>query len=58
MVTNKLIRDALYQQDMRLWQLGNLIGKSEATITRMMRTELPMEQQKQIVALITAQHSE
>ncbi len=49
---NKLIRDALSKKGMFLYQLGTLLNVSEATITRMMREELPEKEQQRIVKLI------
>ena len=49
---NRLIRDALYRCDRSLYYLGSVLGVSESTVTRMMRDELPEEEQKRIVQLI------
>lgn len=49
---NKLIRNALSATNMKQWQLGALMGVSEATIYRMLREELPEDKQKEIVERI------
>lgn len=49
---NQIIREALFKNNKPLYWLGSVLGKSEMTITRMMRTELPIAEQKQIAKLI------
>lgn len=49
---NQAIRNALKECGMYQWQLAKLLNISEATITRKMRTELPQEEQKKIIAQI------
>ena len=49
---NQTIRDALTKQGLFLYQLGKILNVSEATITRMMREELPEPEQRRIVKLI------
>ena len=49
---NMSIRNALAERKMPLWQLAVLAGVSEPTIVRWMRTELPEERQKELIALI------
>ncbi|MCR5235529.1 MAG: hypothetical protein K6E53_16740 [Lachnospiraceae bacterium] len=49
---NKAIRDALAKQGLFLYQLGKILNVSEATVTRMMREELPEPEQRRIVNLI------
>lgn len=51
---NKVIRDALAQHNLPLWYLEMILGKSGSSITRMMRKELPEDEQKRIVKLIKA----
>lgn len=45
---NKEIRDALDAHKMKQWQLADLLGISEFTLTRWLRKELT-EQQKEII---------
>ena len=49
---NKRVRDELVKNQMFLWELAKLIGVSEATITRMMREELPDARQDELIELI------
>ncbi len=49
---NKAIREALAKRGLFMYQLGKLLNVSEATITRMMRDELPEQEQRRIVKLI------
>lgn len=49
---NILIRTACEKHGCPLWFLGDMLGISEASVTRMMRRELPKEEQKRIVQLI------
>lgn len=42
----------MLEKDLKQWQLGKLLGKSEATIYRMLRDELPEEEQDHIIELI------
>ncbi len=49
---NLTIRKTLQAKGLRLWQLGVVLGKSEPSITRMMRSELPAEEQQRICSLI------
>ena len=49
---NLKIRNALSKKGLFLYQLGKIMGVSEATITRMMREELPESEQNRIVKLI------
>lgn len=51
-MVNKKIRMKLLETDLKQWQLGKLLGKSEATIYRMLREELPAEEQDRIIELI------
>lgn len=51
-IRNLKVRTALKKKSLYLYDLATLMGVSEPTITRMMRTELPEEEQKRIVCLI------
>lgn len=49
---NMPIRNALKSYGFALWILEDLLGVSCMTITRMMRHELPEDEQKRIIQLI------
>jgi len=49
---NTRVRNALKEQNMYLWELAQLLGVSEATITRKMRTELPEDEQNNLIEFI------
>lgn len=49
---NMIVRDALEKNELPLWYLKNILRCSESSITRMMRDELSVEEQKHIVTLI------
>lgn len=49
---NLAVRTALKNKSLYLYNLADLLGVSEPTVTRLMRRELPEEEQKRIVCLI------
>ena len=49
---NMIVRDALEKNELPLRYLKNILRCSESSITRMMRDELSVEEQKHIVTLI------
>lgn len=49
---NAAVRDALAKNDMFVWELAELKGCSESTMIRHLRTELPKEEQKELINLI------
>ena len=49
---NIKIRETLEANGLFLYELADLLGKSEPTITRMMRKELPEEEQERIISMI------
>ncbi len=51
-MTNALVRNALKENKLCLWQLADLLEVSEPTIVRKLRHELPEEEQKKMVSLI------
>ena len=51
-MNNERIRKALKTYGVYTWELGDLLGVSEATVTRKLRHELPKEEQSRIVKLI------
>ena len=52
MSNNQNIRKALRLNGVCLWQVGNALGVSESTMTRMMRTEIPDEKELEILEAI------
>lgn len=53
MSNNEAIRYLLRMGNLKLWQLADLMGVSEATISRMLRHEVSDEQFAEIVKLIS-----
>ena len=51
-MTNIKIRIAMMGRNIKQWQLAKLLKVSESTVNRMLREELPEEEQNRIVALI------
>lgn len=49
---NERLRTALKEMGVYLWEVAECLGVSEATVTRMMRKELPEEEQSRIIALV------
>lgn len=49
---NLAIRNALKRCGLYSYNLADILGVSEATITRMMRHELPRDEQNRIINLI------
>lgn len=52
MLNNQKVRFALLENNMKQWELADLMGVSEAVLSRRLRKELPEEEQERIVALI------
>ncbi len=51
-MANEAVRKALKENHMRQWQLAVLLGVSEQTMYRKLRTDLPEEEQKKMIGLI------
>ena len=49
---NVKIKLAMTEFDLRQWELARLMGIHEGTLSRMLRNELPEEEQMKIVDLI------
>ena len=49
---NTKVREELAKHGFFLYQLGKFLNVSEMTVTRMMREELPEEEQNRIINLI------
>ena len=56
--TNERVRTELKKNGMYQWQLAKRLGVSEPTFTRMMREELPDEEQDRLVSIIRGGDSE
>ena len=55
---NKKIRDALKNANMKYWELAELMGISPYTLSVRLRKEFPDEEQKRVIALISANRKE
>lgn len=51
-MANRDIRDAAKSASVKFWQIANKLNVSEATITRLMRTELTAEKKAEILKII------
>ncbi len=49
---NKDIRRAIFDADLKHWQIASALGMSEATLSRKLRTELPDEEKQKILQAI------
>ncbi len=49
---NVMVRNALKNANMCQWQLAELVGVTEVTITRWFRHELPEDEQKRLCEII------
>ncbi len=50
---NKKVKMAMAEAGMKQWELAQLLGIHEGTLSRKFRLELPAEEQDQIVELIS-----
>ena len=53
-VKNAKVKVALIENGMKQWQLAQLMGVHEATLSKRMREELPAEEQDRMIDLIEA----
>ena len=53
-VKNAKVKVALIENGMKQWQLAQLMGVHEATLSKRMREELPSEEQDRMIDLIEA----
>ena len=51
-INNDRIRKALKEKGLYFWNLADILGVSEPTITRWMRHEMPEDKQDQIIDAI------
>ena len=49
---NNEIRDSAKKNNVKLWQLADAMNVSEATMTRLLRRELPDAENRRILAII------
>ena len=49
---NEMIRKALKDSGMKQWELAEMLGISEFTLSRKLRNELPQEEKERILNLI------
>ena len=49
---NQIIRDAMSRYSMYQYQVAEILGLNEGTVCRMMRKEIPEEEQRRIVSMI------
>ena len=57
-MVNSIIKEELKNNGWTFWQLADALGVSEATITRMMRHELPEEKREEILTIIRRKNSD
>ena len=51
-MANAKIREALKENNLRQWELADLLGIAETTLCVRLRKELPENEKKEIIALI------
>lgn len=51
---NRIIKEALFKNDLKQYQLAEIMGIHEASLSRKLRNELSEEEQMQIVRMIKA----
>lgn len=51
-MANRQIKERAKKEGVRLWQVADMLGVSEATMTRMLRKELPQAKQQEIMTII------
>lgn len=49
---NEIISKFLFENELKQWQAADLLGMRADSLSRKMRYEIPVEEQKQIVARI------
>ncbi len=52
MRNNDFVKDYARRNKVPLWQIGDALGKSENTVSRMLRHELTEEKQAQMISII------
>ena len=56
MNANKSIREKAREKGVRFWEIADVLGVSEATLTRKLRHELPAAERVQIEQIIDRIH--
>lgn len=51
-MTNKKVRMAMFDHDLRMFELARILNTSETTLYRRLRDELSEEEQNRIIKLI------
>lgn len=51
-MNNRILRAALFEADMKQYQLAELLGVSEGRVSTMLRRELPANEQQRLVRII------
>lgn len=51
-MNNINVRLSMMEHDLKQWQLAKLLNVSESTVNRLLREELPQEEQARIIDLI------
>ena len=51
-MTNKIIRIAMIEHNLKQWELAELLGIDETVLCRKLRKELPEAEQHKIVSII------
>lgn len=49
---NREIRTAMFEANVRQWQLADQLGKNETYVCRLLRKELPEERKREILDVI------
>lgn len=49
---NKEIRLAMFEKDIRQWELAEMLNVSEAQVSRLLRSELPTDKKAHILSVI------
>ena len=57
-MANKDIRRAMFEKEIRQWELAKMLNVSEAQVSRMLRSELPDEKKAQILSVIEDNEAE
>lgn len=57
-MNNIRIRVAMIQHNLKQWELAEKMGTSEASLSRMLRHELPEDEQSRIIKLIEGSNTD
>ena len=56
-MSNEIIRRAVQEAGVKLWQIADKLGMNDGNFSRMLRKELPEEKQKEILEIIRESQS-